>query len=199
MNIGRSKKVTRGQALAEFALAIPILIFIIYGVIEVGRAVFMYAAVNNSSREAARFGSSDCNEPDCTPLFQNCAAIRDRARKTGFLLDLPDDQIIIQYDDGLCTTDAKTNGLCSCTPEDVANSVCSVVDAIPYHDSSHNTCVADSNGVDKLIDPVSGGRILVTVTTPYSMIIPILPFTFDEFSVTSARTISRILELEKRP
>jgi hypothetical protein len=193
LNKGKFSSEKKAQAMAEFALALPILLMIIYGVIETGRAVFMYAAVNNASREAARFGSSDCNEPDCTPQYQNCAAIRDRARATGFLLNLPDDQIIIQYDDGLCTTDAKTNGLCSCTPDDVLNNVCSQVDPIPYHDSD-NTC---DGAVDGSIDPVAGGRILVTVTHPYSMIIPILPFTFTDFTITSARTIPLIFELDR--
>lgn len=169
MNIGGSKNKTRGQAMAEFALALPILIFIIYGVIEVGRAVFMYAAVNNASREAARFGSSDCNELNCVPKYQDCAAIRDRARQTGFMLNLQDDQIIIEYDDGLDASGVPT--------------------------TVKDTC---DGAVDDAVEINAGDRILVTVTTPYAMIVPILPFTFDEFSVQSARTIPLIFELEQR-
>jgi len=161
----------KAQAMAEFALALPILLLVLYGVIETGRAVFMYASVNNASREAARFGSSDCNEPDCTPLYQNCAAIRDRARATGFLLNLQDDQILIQYDSGLDATGAPT--------------------------AIKDTC-DDPDGIDEAVDINPGDRILVTVTAPYSMVVPILPFTFNEFSVTSARTISLILELDPR-
>ena len=157
--------------MAEFALALPILIFIIYGVIEVGRAVFMYAAVNNASREAARFGSSDCNELNCVPKYQDCAAIRDRARQTGFMLNLQDDQILIQYDDGLDASGDPTSVTDSCD---------------------------DADGIDENVVIDAGDRILVTVTTPYAMIVPILPFTFDEFSVQSARTIPLIFELEQR-
>lgn len=170
MNTGYSKKKTSGQAMAEFALALPILMLIIYGVIETGRALFIYASVNNASREAARFGSSDCNEPDCTPQYQKCAEIRDRARATGFLLDLQDDQIVIQYDDGL----------------DASGDPTAVTDACN-----------DPDGIDEAVVIDAGDRILVTVTAPYSMIIPILPFTFDQFSITSARTIPLILELDR--
>ena len=63
--------------MAEFALALPILMLIIYGVIEAGRAVFMYAAVNNASREAARFGSSDCRCPSHLAHWDSPPSLQD--------------------------------------------------------------------------------------------------------------------------
>ena len=44
----------RGQALVEFALIVPLLLFVVYGLIEAGRAIFIYSSVTNASREAAR-------------------------------------------------------------------------------------------------------------------------------------------------
>lgn len=43
-----------GQALVEFALVLPIFLLLMFGIFDVGRAVFAYNAITNSAREAAR-------------------------------------------------------------------------------------------------------------------------------------------------
>lgn len=43
-----------GQALAEFALAIPLVLLLLVAVFDVGRAVFAYNAITNAAREGAR-------------------------------------------------------------------------------------------------------------------------------------------------
>ena len=44
----------RSQALIEFALVSPILLLLLFGVIDIGRAVFYYDTVNHAAREGAR-------------------------------------------------------------------------------------------------------------------------------------------------
>ncbi len=44
----------RGQALAEFALVIPLLLLLLVAVFDVGRAVFAYNAITNAAREGTR-------------------------------------------------------------------------------------------------------------------------------------------------
>ena len=44
----------RGQALTEFALILPILLLIVFGVFDFGRAIFAYNNVANAAREAGR-------------------------------------------------------------------------------------------------------------------------------------------------
>ncbi len=39
------------QAIVEFAIALPILMFMLVGILEVGRLIYAYAAVINASRE----------------------------------------------------------------------------------------------------------------------------------------------------
>src|SRR5689334_11786940 len=56
--IFRAKHTQRAQAIVEFAIVLPILMMILVGIFEVGRMLYTYAAVNNASREAARFGSA---------------------------------------------------------------------------------------------------------------------------------------------
>ncbi len=47
-----------GQGLVEFALALPVLMLILMGAVDLGRAFSIRIAVTNASREGARFGIS---------------------------------------------------------------------------------------------------------------------------------------------
>src|SRR6266478_1870952 len=46
-----------GQNLVEFALLLPILLYILMGIIQFGLIFAVYVTINNSVREAARWGS----------------------------------------------------------------------------------------------------------------------------------------------
>lgn len=50
----RRRPETRGQALVEFALAIPVVLLLMLGVLDLGRAVFAYSSVSNAARTGAR-------------------------------------------------------------------------------------------------------------------------------------------------
>ncbi len=45
----------RAQTLVEFALIFPIFIFLILGFFDIGRAIFNFASLSNSVREATRY------------------------------------------------------------------------------------------------------------------------------------------------
>ena len=54
-----------GQALVEFALVLPILLVVLIGIMDFGRAFFVYSEVSNAAREAVRYAavnSGDCEE-----------------------------------------------------------------------------------------------------------------------------------------
>jgi hypothetical protein len=51
-------KKNRAQAIVEFMLALPVLLMLLYGIIEVGRLIFIFSSVANASRQAARYGSA---------------------------------------------------------------------------------------------------------------------------------------------
>lgn len=53
----RSRGRTRGQALVEFSLVFPIFMLVVFGIIDVGRYVYVTNAFNQAAREAARYGS----------------------------------------------------------------------------------------------------------------------------------------------
>jgi hypothetical protein len=90
----------RAQALLEFALVVVILFMLIFGILEVGRLLFVHASVITSSREAVRYGSVAGRNDDGDLFYQDCAGIRDTARRFAFFQDLQDDDILIEYDTG---------------------------------------------------------------------------------------------------
>jgi Flp pilus assembly protein TadG len=53
----RGRRRQRGQALMEFALVLPIFLLIIFGIIDIGRYVYVTNAFNEAAREGARYGS----------------------------------------------------------------------------------------------------------------------------------------------
>jgi Flp pilus assembly protein TadG len=44
----------KGQSMVEFALVVPLLILVIVGIFELGRAFFAYIAITNAAREGVR-------------------------------------------------------------------------------------------------------------------------------------------------
>lgn len=54
-----ARRSQRGQSLVEVALVLPILLLILMGIFDVGRAVFAMNAVTNAAREATRLAIVD--------------------------------------------------------------------------------------------------------------------------------------------
>ena len=90
----------RAQAIVEFALVLPILMMLLVGILEVGRMLYTYAAVNNASREAARYGSALGRDSAYTGdpyKYKNCEGIRDSATRSAYFTPLT---VTIAYDTG---------------------------------------------------------------------------------------------------
>jgi Flp pilus assembly protein TadG len=67
---GRTRRAERGQALAEFALVLPLLMLLIGGIVEFGRAWNIKQAVTDAAREGARYYviSDDLDDAEKTTL-----------------------------------------------------------------------------------------------------------------------------------
>jgi Flp pilus assembly protein TadG len=50
---------SRGQALVEMALITPVLLFILLGIVDLGRAYYQYTVMTNAVREGARYVSAN--------------------------------------------------------------------------------------------------------------------------------------------
>jgi TadE-like protein len=55
-----------GQSLVELALLAPVLFLLVFGAIDVGRAVTIYTALTNAAREAARYSVAHSGDPAVT-------------------------------------------------------------------------------------------------------------------------------------
>jgi len=151
----------RAQAMVEFMLALPLLLLLIYGTIEVGRLIFIFSSVANASREAARYGSTT-GEIDNVAFYQNCDGIRDAANESAFIV--PFNEINITYDRGV-----NEHG------EQIP-----ISDIDP--DPEANTCPIDEDMIR------NGDRIIVQVSAHYEPIISIIPIDPLEIVSASAHT-----------
>jgi len=97
------------QGLVEFALVIPVLLLVVLGLIELGRMLFIFAAVATSSSEAVRYGSA-VDDSRGSPQFADCSGIQDAATGIGSLVNLTN--VNISYDQGpggaVISTDCST-------------------------------------------------------------------------------------------
>ena len=139
----------------EFALVLPTLLVLLYGLLETGRYLFIYASTITAARQAARYGSATGNNPDLvdTPYYNDCVGIDASARRVGFLNTF--ESVAISYDGGL---DSFGNAI-ALSPQPVDPQCANFI-------PTGNT-----------------NRIIVTVTAKIYPIVPILPL--KEWTVTS--------------
>jgi hypothetical protein len=157
----RQKK-TRGQAIVEFMLVVPLLLILLYGIIEAARLAFIFSSVANASRQAARYGAGT-GEVDDTAYYQDCEGIRDIANQSAILITF--DEINITYDRGIA-------------PDGSQIPISEDIDPSPDVD----TCPIEHNIIR------NGDRIIVQVSALYEPIIPLLPLEPMEIVSASART-----------
>jgi len=77
----------RGQALVEFALVLPILLLIILGVVDFGRAVYGYNTIGNAARSGGRVAI----------VSQTDASIKTAAITAAISLDTQPSDVIVSY------------------------------------------------------------------------------------------------------
>jgi hypothetical protein len=89
----------KAQSMVEFALVFPVLLLLLYGIMEFGRMLFIYTSVTTSSREAARYGSAVGNSGG-VPRYLDCAGILGAAKRAAILTPVAAENISISYDHG---------------------------------------------------------------------------------------------------
>ena len=147
------KKVQRrsGQGMVEFALAIPIVLLMVWGIIEGGRLLFTYSTVAAASREAARYGAGVGlnNAADGVVQYKDCAGIIAAAERVGVFagVDGTFGNVAVEYDTGPGTS--RTD-LCDAFGQ-------LTLGTIGYPDNLS-----------------LGNRIVVTVNVPYEPIVPLV-------------------------
>jgi Flp pilus assembly protein TadG len=71
-----TRRRSRGQALAEFALIVPIFLLFVFAIIDFGRYVYTANTLSNSAREAARVGSVGARPTECNGLSRQACVER---------------------------------------------------------------------------------------------------------------------------
>jgi Flp pilus assembly protein TadG len=90
----------RAQGMVEFALVIPIVLVVVFGIIEFGRLLFTYSVVFTSSREAARYGAAAGDVGGYIPHYLDCTGIKGAGTRIGSLASIQESDILIRYDHG---------------------------------------------------------------------------------------------------
>jgi len=106
MSRPHSRRGQHGQALVEFALVFPVLLLLIFGIIDAGRLIYTYNTVANAARDGARVaivnqsttGTETCDTTSPTAWPIGCAIA------SGFNLGLTTDDVWVSYPtDAVCT------------------------------------------------------------------------------------------------
>jgi Flp pilus assembly protein TadG len=63
----------QGQAVVEMALVLPLLLFLLFGIIEMGRVGYAYITVNNAARSAVRVATAGGLDQDVQNAAINAA------------------------------------------------------------------------------------------------------------------------------
>lgn len=158
----RRRDRSRGQSLVEFSLVIPIILLVIVGFFEIGRAVFAYNTIANAARQGARVAMvnqladvTECNalwpiddpyEPHWS--FRGCAIL---AAKT---LGITTSDVSISYAPPPATT-------LTCSPVLHVGCIASVT--VTYHYS------VATPFVNKLIGPIT---MIQTSQMPVERVFP---------------------------
>lgn len=162
---------SKGQAMLEFAIVLPILLLVVYGLIETGRLLFIYSSVNNATRQAARYGSTSGISPTSgVPRYQDCAGIRLAAQRGDFLNAFDDDDIEIYIDNGIDSSGNPIGQTLVCT---------------------------GGVAVDTGITPQTGDRITVNVDAAFNAIVPnLVPFISQTINAESSRTLLLTISIQ---
>jgi hypothetical protein len=112
MQKNRHKQLENAQGMVEFALVLPILLTLIFGVFAFGHLFFVYSTTVSASREAARYGAAVGVSGNGVPRYRDCNAIIEAAVRVGRTAGVTADHVFISYDGGPEDTDVSDNLPC---------------------------------------------------------------------------------------
>ncbi len=104
----------KGQSLLEFALILPLMVLIVLGIFELGRAFFAFIAISNAAREGARIYTFT---PDDTTYYQITSTVKTEAGTTTLIDISKITSIEVRCDNGYTLLVTNTAGLANCLHE----------------------------------------------------------------------------------
>ncbi|MHB8133707.1 MAG: TadE family protein [Anaerolineaceae bacterium] len=152
----RAKK-NIGQGLVEFALALPVFLLAVFGVIELSRFFLVYSSVYTASREATRYGSS-VEKVSNIPHYLDCSGIKQAGMDVGFFAGLTANDIEIRYESSPSTENISSN---------------SKFDNLTRTCEDYNASYLSNP--ERFFDITTGDRIVIRTIATYKPILGILP------------------------
>lgn len=162
------------QTMVEFALVFPIVLLIVYGIIEFGRMLFIYNSTTSAAREGTRYGAAAGDVTgSMLPHYADCDGIMNATLRSGRFAGLTTDNVTIGYDHGPNIAFPEAG---ECPPYDQYG-----MDLI-------------NNGMPYLYD-----RIVVEVVTHYEPIVNIPGISGFDIHSQNARTILSNIKIVGTP
>lgn len=170
-----SRSVVKGQGMVEFALALPVLLLLLMGVIEFGRMLMTYSAVFSAGREASRYGAAVGLNTLGVPFDHDCDGMRAAAVRVGNLGGVKTSNVSIR----MLGSDGQPK----------------IIDGVVVGD---NWCTVNNNNWATVL----GDIVEVTVAVNYAPVVPLVPIpqltvSGDSGGIrsTSSRTIIKGVEV----
>jgi Flp pilus assembly protein TadG len=91
-----------GASLVEFAIIAPLLLLLIFGVVEFARIIATYTGVYTAAREGARYGSTVGDSADGIPRYLDCDGIEEAAKAKAVMVDPDALTITVEHDGHTC-------------------------------------------------------------------------------------------------
>lgn len=94
LSSGRSEP-QRGATVVEFAVIMPLLLLLIFGIVEFARVITEFTTIRTAAREGARYATT-VDDSDGIPNYTDCQAIINAAQAKAVVGDL--ETITVQWD-----------------------------------------------------------------------------------------------------
>ena len=173
------RKGQRSQALIEFALVSPVLLLLLFGIIDIGRAIFYFDTINHAAREGARVAVRASNQLPTNTDVLNAVS--------GQLLGAPVAAPCPQGPISNGTPPANSAWLYITEPSPPGS-----VESTPPPNAPGGEYAANANGSCSAINPASGSaQLQVTVRFNLVLITPIVAQATANHVVISAAAIFR--------
>ena len=169
----------RSQALIEFALISPVLLLLLFGVVDIGRAIFYYDTLNHAAREGARTAVRASNQ-----LPSNANVL---ATVTTQMIGIPVSEPCPQGPITSATPPANTAWLYVTEPNPPAT-----VETTPPDNAPGGENAAPASGSCSAVNPAGGNaQLQVTIRFNLVLITPVIAQATANHIVITAAAIFR--------
>ncbi len=94
----RRRSDERGQALVEFTLVVPLLVILLFGIVEIGRIGNAYLTVTHAARHGARYGAVGADNTQITArVLDSATALNPAGIQTSILRSGGDIRVRVAY------------------------------------------------------------------------------------------------------